>query len=318
MPPPTVSDGADPPERFGKACAPTVIAAKVKQDGSRGQGIRLKARVESFFEAKSNTITYLVWDDASLRAAVVDPVLDFTLASGTASTSSIDAILDRAGELKLTIDWCLETHVHADHLSAAQRVKARTGAKIVIGSAVREVHRHFAPMFGFDPSEDHGFDWLVEDGDKLALGELEIEVLHVPGHTPADVAYLIGDALFVGDTLFMPDFGTARCDFPGGCARKLYASIQRLLALPGDTRMFLCHDYKAPGRDEFAWETTVGEQRRANVHVGDGKGEAEFVAMRGARDSALPVPAMLLPALQVNIRGGRMPDVIRVPVTWSE
>ena len=261
--------------------------------------------------------TYLVWDEASSRAAIIDPVLDFDLVTGTASTRSVDAILNRAEALKLHIDWSLETHVHADHLSAAQRVRDRTGAKIVIGSAVRDVQRHFAPIFGIDTSDDDGFDQLVHHDDRLPLGELEIQVLHVPGHTPADVAYLIGDALFVGDTLFMPDFGTARCDFPDGSARQLYGSIQRLLALPDATRMFLCHDYKAPGRETFAWQTTVGEQRRSNVHVGQGKSEEEFVAMREARDANLPVPAMLLPALQVNIRGGRMPAVIKVPVAWA-
>ena len=277
----------------------------------------MKTRVESFFDSKSNTITYLVWDETTSRAAIIDPVLDFNLASGMASTASVDAILDRAEQLKLQVDWSLETHVHADHLSGAQRVKERTGAKIVIGSGVREVQAHFAPIFGCDCSTD-GFDRFVEDGDRLALGGLEIEVIHVPGHTPADVAYRIGDALFVGDTLFMPDFGTARCDFPEGCARKLYNSIQRLFSLPDETRMFLCHDYKGPGRDEFAWETTVVEQRRANVHIGQGTGEEEFVAMRRARDASLPVPAMLLPALQVNIRAGQMPDIIQVPVTWAK
>ena len=277
----------------------------------------MKTKVESFFDSKSNTITYLVWDEVTSRAAIIDPVLDFNLASGAASTASVDAVLDRSDELNLRIDWSLETHVHADHLSGAQRVRERTGAKIVIGSAVRDVQAHFGPIFGIDTSVD-GFDRLVEDGDRLALGGLEIEVIHVPGHTPADVAYLIGDALFVGDTLFMPDFGTARCDFPDGSARQLYGSIQRLLALPDDTRMFLCHDYKAPGRETFAWETTVGEQRRANVHIGNGKSEEEFVAMRRARDATLPVPAMLLPALQVNIRAGQMPDVIKVPVNWAD
>ena len=283
-----------------------------------GGGISLKTKVESFFDAKSNTVSYLVWDEASSRAAVIDPVLDFNLACGTASTRSVDTILDRAETLHLAIDWSLETHVHADHLSAAQRVRDRAGARIVIGAAVRDVQRHFAPIFGFDASDDDGFDKLVEEGDTLPLGESDIQVFHVPGHTPADVAYLIGDALFVGDTLFMPDFGTARCDFPDGCARRLYGSIQRLLTLPDETRMFLCHDYKAPGRDDFAWETTIGEQRRSNVHVGHGKSEDEFVAMREARDAALPVPAMLLPALQVNIRAGQMPEAIKGPVTWAD
>ncbi len=245
-------------------------------------------------------------------------MLDFDLASGTASTRSVDAILNRAEALKLHIDWSLETHVHADHLSAAQRVRDRTGAKIVIGSAVRDVQRHFAPIFGIDTSDDDGFDQLVHHDDRLPLGELEIQVLHVPGHTPADVAYLIGDALFVGDTLFMPDFGTARCDFPDGSARQLYGSIQRLLALPDATRMFLCHDYKAPGREDLR---LADHGRRAAPFQRPCRTGQERRGVRrdagGARRD-LPVPAMLLPALQVNIRGGRMPAVIKVPVAWAD
>lgn len=273
-------------------------------------------QVEAFFHAASNTISYLVWETATRRGAIVDPVLDFNAASGTASTRSIDAILGRADELGVQLDWSLETHVHADHLSAAQRVRERTGARTVIGAAVRQVQSEFAPMFGIEIKDDGGeFDVLVGNGQRLPLGGIDIEVIAVPGHTPADVAYRIGDALFVGDTLFMPDYGTARCDFPGGSARQLHASIKRLLALPDETRMFLCHDYKAPGRENFAWETTVGEQR-SNVHLRDG-GAEEFVAMREARDAKLQVPAMLLPALQVNIRGGRVPDVLKLPVTWE-
>ena len=273
-------------------------------------------QVESFFDQPSNTISYLVWDSATLRGAIVDPVLDFDPPRAAAATRSVDRILDRARELNIQVDWSLETHVHADHLSAAQRVREQTGARTVIGAGVKDVQRHFAPVFGFDIAGDGSeFDRLVDDGEQLPLGELAIAVLSVPGHTPADVAYLIGDALFVGDTLFMPDYGTARCDFPGGSARQLHQSIQRLLSLPPETRMFLCHDYKAPGRENFAWETTVAQQR-SNVHIRDQDQDA-FVAMREARDGALSVPAMFLPALQVNIRAGRVPDALSLPVTWT-
>ena len=273
-------------------------------------------QVESFFHASSNTISYLIWDPATLRGAIVDPVLDFDAPRAVAGTTSIDAILKRAGELNVQLDWSLETHVHADHISAAQRVRQQTSARTVIGAAVRDVQRHFGPLFGVEAACDGSeFDKLVVDGDRLQLGELEIEVLSVPGHTPADVAYLTGDSLFVGDTLFMPDYGTARCDFPGGSARQLHQSIQRLLRLPPETRMFLCHDYKAPGRESFAWETTVSQQR-SNVHLRDSN-EEEFVLMREARDSSLSAPAMLLPALQVNMMAGRMPDMLKLPVTWK-
>ena len=272
--------------------------------------------VEGFFHPASNTITYLAWETTTKRAVIVDPVLDFDAPAAAASTQSIDVILKRACELEVQIDWSLETHVHADHLSAAHRVRERTGAQTVIGAAVKDVQRHFAPLFDMEVAGDGSeFDKLVVDGERLKLGDLDIKVLSVPGHTPADVAYLIGDAVFVGDTLFMPDYGTARCDFPGGSARQLHGSIGRLLRLPPDTRMFLCHDYKAPGRDVFAWETSVAQQG-SNVHLRNG-GEEEFVAMREARDACLSTPSLLLPALQVNIMGGRVPDVLKLPVTWK-
>ena len=215
--------------------------------------------VEGFFHKASSTISYLVWDPASAQAAIIDPALDFKAASGEAGTAAVDAIIDRSEALGLTVGWSLETHVHADHLSGARRVAERTGAKTAIGAEVGQVQAHFACLFGVEASAAD-FDQLLCDGEKLPLGELEIEVIAVPGHTPADVAYHIGDAVFVGDSLFMPDYGSARCDFPGGSARSMYRSIRKLLSLPDETRMFLCHDYKAPGRDEFAWETTVGEQ----------------------------------------------------------
>lgn len=279
--------------------------------------------IRAFFDEPTNTVSYLVSDPATRRAAVIDPVLDFDLASGEADVRSADAILDAAKEHGLTIDWVLETHAHADHLSAAPYIKAQSGASIGIGEHIKDVQKIFRPMFQADDLKADGsdFDRLFTDGERFAIGALEVEVLHVPGHTPADVAYRIGDAVFVGDTLFMPDFGTARTDFPGGDARQLYRSIGRLLALPGETRLFLCHDYKAPGRDEYAWETTVAAQRERSVHINQTVSEDEFVAMREARDAELPVPRLLLPAVQVNIRAGRLPPAedngvsyLRIPV----
>lgn len=247
-----------------------------------------------------------MWDAGSMRGAVIDPVLDFDLAAGKADIRSAETILDAAQEEGVTLDWVLETHAHADHLSAAPFIKAKTGAAIGIGEDIRKVQKIFRPVFGLDDLKTDGsdFDHLFADGRSFRIGELKVEVLHVPGHTPADVAYHIGDAVFVGDTLFMPDFGTARADFPGGDARQLYQSIRRLLELPGETRLFMCHDYKAPGRDTYAWETTVDEQRRKSVHVHDGITEDEFVAMRETRDADLAVPRLLLPSVQVNIRAG--------------
>lgn len=279
--------------------------------------------IHAFFNEPTNTVSYLVGDPSTGAAAVIDPVLDYECEDGTVDTGSAEAILARADELGWTIGLVLETHAHADHLSAAPLFKTRTGARIGIGEHIRDVQKIFRPMFGADDVKDGGgdFDHLFADGERIALGDLTIEVLAVPGHTAADVAYKIGDAVFVGDSLFMPDFGTARTDFPGGDARLLYRSIQRLLSLPDETRLFMCHDYKAPGRSEFAWETSVAEQRSANVHLA-GKCEAEFVAMREARDRTLATPKLLLPAIQVNIRAGRFPPAeangvsyLRIPVT---
>lgn len=282
--------------------------------------------IEAFFDAPTNTISYLVGDPATRTAAVIDPVLDFDIASGTADTASAQRILDFARDHDWRIAMVLETHAHADHLSAAPFIKAHTGSWIGIGAHIRDVQKIFRPVFAMDDLKTDGsdFDRLFNDGDRFAIGTLEVEVLHVPGHTPADIAYRIGDVAFVGDTLFMPDYGTARADFPGASARTLYRSIRRLLALPDATRLFLCHDYKAPGRDEYRWETTVGEQRRASVHVHDGVSEDEFVAMREARDAGLAVPKLLLPAIQVNIRAGRFQPAesngvsyLRIPVKWK-
>ncbi|MBZ6377896.1 MBL fold metallo-hydrolase [Pacificimonas flava] len=279
--------------------------------------------IEAFFDEPTHTISYLVSDPETKDAAVIDPVLDFDLDSGEADVRSADAILEAAAHQGLNVRYILETHAHADHLSAAPYLKQRTGALIGIGEHIRDVQRIFRPMFGADDMKPEGgdFDRLFRDGETFEIGDLEVKVLHVPGHTPADIAYLIEDALFAGDTMFMPDYGTARADFPGGDARQLYRSIQRLLALPGGTRVFLCHDYKAPGRDEYRWETTIAEQRAANVHVGGGVGEEEFVAMRESRDETLPVPRLLLPSIQVNIRAGKFPPAeangvsyLRIPV----
>ena len=265
--------------------------------------------ITAFFDEPTNAVSYLVADPASRQAAVIDPVLDFDLASGQIETRSAQRILDSAEQQGLAIVLVLETHPHADHLTAAPVFKAKTSARVAIGAGVRAVQQMFAPMFAAgDLRPDGGdFDLLLEDGQRLALGELAIEVIATPGHTPACVSYRIADAAFVGDTLFMPDYGTARADFPGGDARQLYRSIHRLLALPPETRLFLCHDYTAPGRDRFAWQTNVADQLAANVHVGGGVGEEEFVAMREARDATLSAPRLLLPAIQVNIRAGRLP-----------
>ncbi len=281
--------------------------------------------IEAFFDAPTNTVSYLVADPKTRIAAVIDPVLDFEPASGAADTRSAGRIVAFARDHGWRIEMVLETHAHADHLSAASFIKAQTGAWIGIGAHIRDVQKIFRSMFAMDDLKIDGsdFDRLFEDGDRFAIGALEVDVLHVPGHTPADVAYRIGDSVFVGDTLFMPDYGTARADFPGGDARTLYRSIRRLLSLPDATRLFLCHDYKAPGRDDYRWETTVGEQRRSNVHVHDGVSEDDFVAMRRQRDAGLSVPRLLLPSIQVNIRAGRFgaPEAngvtyLRIPVTW--
>ncbi len=286
-----------------------------------------KPAIEAFFDEATFTVTYLVSDPASRRAAIVDPVLDYDHRSGKASTASADSVLARVRELGLQVDWILETHAHADHLTAAAHIKAAAGATVVIGEHIRDVQKIFAKVFNAPDVSGEGseFDRLVCDGEKLPLGALEIEVLHVPGHTPADVAYRIGDAVFVGDTLFMPDYGTARADFPGGDAVQLYRSIRLLLALPPQTRLFMCHDYKAPGRTVYAWETTVADEREKNVHVHDGVSEEDFVAMRRRRDATLAAPVLLLlPSVQVNIRAGHLPppdangvSYLRIPVRWA-
>ncbi len=267
------------------------------------------AEIQSFFDTSTKTATHLVFDPATREAAIVDPVLDFDHRSGKVSTRSADEVLAAVQDKQLRVTWLLETHAHADHLSAAPYLKRKTSAKVGIGAHIRDVQKIFAPVFNLSDVSGDGreFDHLFEDGEKFKLGQLEFEVLHTPGHTPACISYLVGDAVFVGDTLFMPDYGTARADFPGGSAPQLYRSIQRLFTLPESTRVLLCHDYLGPGREQPAWETTIGEQRRSNVHVHAGVSESEFVAMREERDATLAAPNLLLPSIQVNIRAGELP-----------
>ena len=267
------------------------------------------AQIQAFFDEQTGTVTYLVFDPVTRVAAVIDPVLDYHHRSGKVATASAQRVLDAAHGLGLTIAWILETHAHADHLSAAPFMKQKTQAPVAIGAHITAVQDIFRSVFNLDDVSTDGreFDRLLQEGDALPLGELVIDVLHTPGHTPACVSYRIGDAVFVGDTLFMPDYGTARADFPGGDARTLYRSIRKLLSLPAQTRLFMCHDYKAPGRDTYAWETTVAEERERNIHVHDGIGEDEFVAMREKRDATLAAPVLLLPSVQVNIRAGHWP-----------
>lgn len=265
--------------------------------------------IRAFFDEATKTISYLVWDTATREAAVIDPVLDFDFAGGEVDTGSADRLLEEAAREGLTILWSLETHAHADHLSSAPYIKAKTGATIGIGEHIRAVQKVFRPVFDATDLQADGsdFDRLFAEGDKITVGGLTIDVLHTPGHTAADVSYRVGDAVFVGDTLFMPDYGTARADFPGGDARQLYRSIKRLVSLPPETRLFMCHDYKAPGRNDYAWETSVAEQRAHNIHIHDGVSEEDFVALRHARDATLTTPQLLLPSIQVNIRAGRFP-----------
>ncbi len=266
-------------------------------------------KVRAFFHEPTFTVSYLVWDPAAKRAAIIDSALDFDPKSGRTSTHAAQKILDAVKQEAVVVDWLLETHAHADHLSAAPFLKQATGAPIVIGEHIKAVQNVFKQVFNLAHVSADGrpFDRLVADRDRLPLGEIEIEVLHTPGHTPACVSYLIGEAVFIGDTMFMPDYGTARADFPGGDARTLYRSIQKLLALPDQTRVFLCHDYKAPGRDVFAWETSIGAERESNIHLANGVSEDAFVAMREARDKTLEMPVLILPSIQVNIQAGQLP-----------
>lgn len=285
-----------------------------------------KPEIQAFFDEPTNTVSYLIWDPRTMEGAVIDPVLDYDFRSGKANVASADAILAEAEKRGVKIGNVLETHAHADHLSGAPYIKLKTGAKVCIGEHIREVQRIFRPVFNATDVSGDGseFDHLFKDGERFKIGGLDGEVIYTPGHTPACVSYKIGDAVFVGDTIFMPDYGTARADFPGGDPGQLYRSIQRVLSLPPETRLFMCHDYKAPGRDQFAWESTVGEERARNVHVHEGVSEDAFVKMRETRDATLAAPMLLLPSIQVNIRAGHFPpaDVdgvhyLKVPVTLT-
>jgi glyoxylase-like metal-dependent hydrolase (beta-lactamase superfamily II) len=270
--------------------------------------------VHGFFDPDTATISYVVIDPDTRRTAIIDSVLDFNQAAGRTSTVSADKLIACVAENGATVDWVIETHLHADHLSAAPYLQAKLGGRTAIGSHVADVQQTFATIYNAEAGfarDGSQFDQLFPDGGTFKLGSIETRALHTPGHTPACMSYLIGDALFVGDTMFMPDYGTARCDFPGGDARQLYRSIQRLFTLPDETRMFLCHDYlpaKSPGsRTEFCWETSVGAQKRHNIHVKQGTPEDDFVAMRQAKDRHLDMPRLILPAVQVNMRAGNLP-----------
>lgn len=266
--------------------------------------------VKAFFDEATFTVSYVISDPDTGRAAIVDPVLDYEPQSGRTSTQSIDALAQYVKDAGLGVDWILETHVHADHLSGAPQLAERTGGITAIGARVTAVQDAFRNIFNLkDLKTDGGqFGHLFTDGDAFKLGNIRAQVLATPGHTPACVCYVFGDSAFVGDTLFMPDFGTARTDFPGGSAAELYSSIQKILSLPEDTRLFMCHDYKAPGRDAYAWETTVAEQRDHNIHINKNIDESAFIAMRERRDSQLGMPKLILPSIQVNIRGGQLPE----------
>ena len=280
--------------------------------------------VTAFFDPTTFTVSYVAREPDGRNCAIIDSVLDYDQASGRTDTTSADAIVDFIKAEDLTVEWILESHVHADHLSAAPYLQERLGGKIGVGDQIVVVQDTFGKVFneGTEFQRDGSqFDGLFKEGDKIHVGKMEIDVLHTPGHTPACLTYVVGDAAFVGDTLFMPDFGTARCDFPGGSAENLYNSIQKILTLPDETRVFVGHDYKAPGRDEFAWETTIGEQKALNIHIGAGKPMEDFVSMRSARDAQLGMPRLILPSIQTNMRAGQMPppedngiSYLKVPV----
>ena len=284
----------------------------------------MQPEVTSFFDQATNTITYVVRDPGGSACAIIDSVLDFDYASGRTSTASADEVIAFVKDKGYRVEWLLETHVHADHLSAAPYLQEQVGGKIGIGRKITVVQDTFGKVFNAGTQFERDgsqFDQLFEEGDSIHIGQLRVDVLHTPGHTPACLTYVIGDAAFVGDTLFMPDFGTARCDFPGGSADTMWESVQKILALPDETRIFVGHDYKAEGRAEYAWETTVGEQKVQNVHVGQGKTREDFVRMRTERDAKLDMPKLIVPSLQVNMRAGQMPPAedngtvyLKVPV----
>lgn len=284
----------------------------------------MQPKVHAFFDEATNTISYVLCEPKGRGCAVIDSVLDFDYASGRTDTRTADALIEFVKSHDYDLQWILETHVHADHLSAAPYLQEKLGGKIGIGAYITEVQETFGKVFneGTRFARDGSqFDRLLNDGDSVMVGQLRVLALHTPGHTPACMTFVADDAAFVGDTLFMPDFGTARCDFPGGSAEVMFDSVQRILALPDQTRIFVCHDYKAPGRAEFAWETTVAAQKALNVHIGAGRSRADFVSLRQARDATLAMPKLILPSLQVNMRAGHMPEpeenglsYLRVPI----
>jgi glyoxylase-like metal-dependent hydrolase (beta-lactamase superfamily II) len=279
----------------------------------------LRPEIASFFDPATFTVTYVVSDPATGEAAVVDSVLDFDPNSGRTATASADKVIDYVTSHNLKVTWLLETHAHADHFSAAPYLQEKLGGKIAIGVEITTVQNVFGKLFnaGTDFARDGSqFDALFKDGDAFAIGSLPVTVMHVPGHTPADIAYVVGDAVFVGDTMFMPDYGTARADFPGGDARQLFRSLRRILSLPPETRLFMCHDYLPKGRTEYVWETTVAAEREGNIHAHDGITEDEFVAMREARDATLDMPRLILPSVQVNMRAGHLPPPDENGVTY--
>lgn len=270
----------------------------------------MNPNVAAFFDPATFTYSYIVSDPQSKHCAIVDSVLDYDPASGRTSTASADRLIAHVREQGLTVDWLLETHVHADHLSAAPYLKRELGGQLAIGANITVVQNTFGKVFNAGTefaTDGRQFDRLLHDGEHFQIGGIDAQALHTPGHTPACMTYLIGDAAFVGDTLFMPDYGTARCDFPGGDARVLFRSIRRLFELPGETRLFMCHDYKAPGREEFLYQTSVAEEKAHNVHVHEGISEDDFVAMRQARDATLGMPNLILPSVQINMRAGQLP-----------
>ena len=270
-----------------------------------------KPMVQGFFDDATNTISYVVWDPSTDKAAIVDSLLDFDQASGRTSTQSADQLIAFVRDKGLTVEWIIDTHVHADHLTAAPYIKSQLGGRTGIGEHISTVQKVFARIFNEGQSfhtDGSQFDHLFKDGETYRIGTIEAKAIHTPGHTPACMSHLIGDALFVGDTIFMPDFGTARGDFPGGDAGTLFDSIQKLFSLPDETRVFLCHDYKAPGRDEFVWETTIGEEKAHNIHVKTGTTREAFIKMRTERDATLAMPKLILPSVQINMRAGNLPE----------
>ena len=286
------------------------LAAAIAQTHAALSAARPKLEVKGFFDEPTFTASHVAWDPATKRGAVIDSVLDYDPASGRTSTGSADRIVAFVRQEGLIIDWLLETHAHADHISAAPYLKEKLGGQIAIGAAITTVQKVFGDLFNFGDEfarDGSQFDRLFVDGDAFSVGDIPAIALHVPGHTPADLAYVVGDCAFIGDTLFMPDYGTARADFPGGDARQLFRSIRRLLSLPDDTRVFLCHDYKSPARQNYVWETTIGAQKKHNIHAHDGVVEDDFVAMRTRRDATLDLPNLILPSVQVNVRGGKLP-----------